>query len=364
MSLRLTSRSLLRQAMLSLILVAATATATMAQAQTATAAFTDSTAAGLAGTRRVAITSVIVSFQASVAGTKAGGSGMLADKSSAQTVLAMTDMDPVLQEAIAEQAYAKLKTDLTAAGFEVVSEDEVRANPVYGQILKLAAIPNHSQYGNVLGDAMLVSPDGLTPYLAYAAETGQWQAPKSYIGWTRAGGASITPGGPSMVTTGRIWTLPSLEVQLAKALNAHLVKANYVVTLGEASVTKKRTLGGTHADVVDGRGTASAQVGLLADQTHIAFRAPNGNAKWQKIAMMKVVPAKDGDVVVRLAGSLEGGSDYFDISGYSSHGGLFNPGADLQFKFNATVTDPAAYRKDVDAMIGAASESMTALLKP
>lgn len=328
----------------------------------ATANFTDSAEAGLAGTRRVAITSVVITFQASTAGTKAGGSGLFANKLSAESILAMPNMDQSLQDDIAEAAYDQLKAKLSAAGFEVVPESEVKASTGYQQIVRLAGLPNHTQFGNALGDAELVSPAALVPYLPYLMEAGQFESPKSYIGWTsKMGGSSRTSGGPSVTSIQAIWKLPSLEVALAKELNAHVVKANYVVTLGKATAGRGSAF---LARSVRGDGTALAEVGLLEDQTRISFRTPTGNAKWQKVAYTKPVPPKDGDVVVRLTTPLAGSSDFFRITSSSSRGGLFNPGADFQFLFTANLTDAARYQTEVNAMISDASQAMTSLLHP
>jgi hypothetical protein len=358
---------------LAALLVAALATdvaPSTAMAQTlpaATAAFTDSAATGLAATRRVAITSVVVSFQASVAGTKAQGNGMLADKNSAQTVLALPDMDSALQAAIAAEAYRQLKADLTAAGFEIVPEAEVVANATYQEIVKTSGTPNFTRFGNALGDATLVSPPPLAPYLPYAMEGSLFEQPKSYIGWvSKMGGKSVTPGGPSLTSIQSTWKVPALEVQMARALNAHVVKAFYVVTLGQATASRKRdriATGPESPGQSSGQGSALAEVGLLADQTRIAFRTPDGNPKWQKVPVTRASPAKDGDVVVRLAPSLAGSTDLFSMTSSSRLGGLFNPGADFQFSFVATLTDPAAYRAEVQAMIGGANSAMTALVK-
>jgi len=335
---------------------------------TASAAFTDSAAAGLSATRRVAIASVIVSFQASAAGTKAQGNGMFADKNSAQTVLALPAMDPELQAAIVAEAYHQLRAGLTAAGFEIVPEAEVITNASYQQIVKAAGTPNYTRFGNAIGDAMLVSPPTLTPYLPYAMEGSLFEQPKSYIGWVSGmGGKSVTPGGPSVTSIGTIWKVPGLEVQMAKDLNAHVVKAFYVVTVGRASASRQRdriATGPSSPGRESGQGSAQAEVGLLADQTRIAFRTPNGNNKWQKVTFSKPAPAKDGDVVVRLAESLGGSSDVFAMTSSSSLGGLFNPGADFQFRFVATLTEPARYRAEVQSMIGSANSAMTALVRP
>jgi hypothetical protein len=328
-----------------------------------TAAFTDSAAAGLGATRRVAISSVVVSFQASVAGERAAGSGMFADKSSARSVLALPDMDSALQARIANEAYERLKAELTAAGYEVVPEAEVKASATYGEILKLAGTPNYTRFGNALGDAMLVGPDSLPPYLAYSVEGSLFEQPKSYIGWIGGmGGKSTTPGGPSVVSIGTTWKLPGLEVKLAKELNANVVKAFYVVNIGEAFADRKRELG--IRVVTTGEGSAAAQLSLVADQTRIAFRTPTGNPKWQKVSMMKPAPAKDGDVVVRLASPMFSDGDFFSVTGTSRLGGIFAPGADFQFNFTASLTDAKGYGAAVDGMIASATASMLGLVKP
>lgn len=334
-----------------------------AQTAAATAAFTDSTAAGLSGTRRVAISAVVVSFQASVAGERLAGSGMLADKSSARAVLALPNMDPDLQARIADEAYAQLKAQLTAAGYEVVPESEVKASATYGEMIKLAGLPNYTRFGNALGDMTLVSAAGLTPYLPYSMEASLFEQPKSYIGWAGGmGGKSITPGGPSTVTIGTIWKLPGLEVKLAKELNANVVKAFYVVNIGEAFADRKRQLGSRI--VTTGEGSAAAQLSLVPDQTRIAFRTPTGNPKWQKVAFTKPAPAKDGDVVVRLAAPLVNDGEFFNVTGTSRLGGIFAPGADFQFNFTATLTDEKLYGVAVDGMIASATAAMVGLIKP
>ncbi len=331
-----------------------------AQSATPTAAFTESAASGLSGTRRVAISTVVVSFQGSVAGERLGGSGMFADKSSARAVLALPSMDAALQARIAGEAYAQLKAQLTAAGYEVVPEAEIKASATYGEIIKLAGIPNYTRFGNALGDAMFVSPEGLQPYLPYSVEGSLFEQPKSYIGWMSGmGGKSITPGGPSVVSIGTTWKLPGLEVKLAKELNANVVKAYYVVNFGEASADRKRVFGES-----EGEGSAQTQLSLVADQTRIAFRTPTGNPKWQKVSMAKLAPAKDGDVVVRLASPMTSDAKLFSVTGTSRTGGIFSPGADFQFNFTAVLEEPREYRVILEGMIAASTEAMVALVTP
>lgn len=332
---------------------------------TVQAAFTDSSAAGLAGTKRVAITNVIVSFQASVGMTKEAGSGMFADKSSSTSLMALPDMDPALQDAIAAQAYNELKNNLTAAGYEIVPEAEVAADANYKAIIAKVGFVNHSKSLNALGDAILVSPASLTPYMPYTAEGSLFESGvKSYLGWSSGWGKPATPGGFSLMKAGTFYQLPGMEVALAKSLNAHVVKAFYVVNIGRTTAAHSRTLGSTITTTATAN--AFAQLGLLPDQTRIAFRTPNGNAKWQKVSMTKQAPAKDGDVVVHLGEPILGSTDFFDVSGDGGHEGggwLLGHTGDFKFSYVASINDAAAYQAEVQAMIATATRSMVALVK-
>lgn len=353
------------------------------------AAFTDSSAALLAGTRRVAITDVVIAFQAST-GAKAGAQffvPMLTSRKEVQTVLAMKDMNEALQDAIAGAAYKALAAQLAAAGYEVVPQEQVTASANYKAILAQSGFTNHAKFANAMGDVVLVGAPGLAPYSAYQGEVGNFQYPTtSYLAWISGfGGKSVTPGGPSIMSLGNAWKVPGLEVALAKELNAHVVKAYYVVSLGKAEAKRSTsfstsehsgffTVGGdlymgnytTFDRTVTGKGRAFAQVGLLADQSHIAFRTPNGNAKWQKVTAMKVVPPKDGDVVVRISDPVIGSTDNFDIeeSKFEKAGGFFSgqQRGDINLAFDATISNPDAYGKEVTGMIDAANKAMIALV--
>jgi hypothetical protein len=329
------------------------------------AVFTDSSAAGLAATKRVAITNVMVSFQASV-GDKTSTNGLLAHKSDTSSLIQMPDMDPQLLAAITDEIYAQLQADLKASGFEVLPEATVVSSPAYQKIIQLAGIANFSKFLNRDGDTMLVGASGLKPYLPYNSETGSFSSPANngvrIKGWVSSMGmASSTPGGPSLTSIGTIYQLPGLEVDLAKALNAHVVKATYLVTLGSTTAS----IGGRFTHFNEHTGTAFAQVGIKADQSRIAFRTPNGNHKWQSIARVKVAPAKDGDVVVTLAQPLAGGTDFFTVTGAEKGKGMFGlgGGADKQFAFTVTIANPAAYRTEVTGLIKLAQKDLLALVK-
>jgi hypothetical protein len=252
-------------------------------------------------------------------------------------------------------------------------------SPSYQKIAKMAGISNFSKFANLDGDVMLVGASGLKPYLPYNGETGKFSAQiKGQIkGWVGGfGGKSSTEGGPSVVSIGEIYGLPGLEVDLAKELNANLVKATYVVTLGSAKAAVDRFSSSSHNTYT---GSAFAQVGLRAGQTRIAFRTPSANAKGESAPGgytanfgNNAAPAKDGNVVVTLGEPLLGGTDFYAVTEPDVKkptllsgllGGGFGNGADVQFIFIASVSDPAAYRAEVVSMAKLAQQGMLALVK-
>ncbi len=334
--------------------------------------FTDSSAAALAGTKRAAITSVLVSFQASVGGDKTNTSGLFAAKTDASTTLLMPEMDPKLLAAITDDIYTQLQADLVENGFEVLPEATVLTSPTYLKIQKLAGITNFSKYGNLNGDVLLVGPSSLRPYLPYNPEIGKFSIPAKRLikGWVTMTGSSSTEGGPTFTSTGGCYELPGLEVALAKELNAHLVKATYVVTLGSTKSAVDR-FSSTHHNTYTGK--AFVQVGLRGEQSRIAFRSPNASTKGESVSRgiaanfgEKSPAAKDGDVVVTLLQPLAGGTDFFSLAEPSTKGKGFwglGGGADAQFIFTASIADPAAYRTEVVGMVKAAQQGMLNLVK-
>lgn len=357
------------------------------------AAFTDSSAVLLAGNKRVAITDVVICFQAST-GAKAGAQFFvpyLTSRKDVLSVMAMPSMPRELQDAIAETAYRQLSAELKAQGFEVLPQDQVTASASYRAIQQQAGYANHARFANAMGDIELVGPEGLPPYTAYQGELGSFHYPSmTYMNWISGfGGKSATPGGPSIMSMGNAWKVPGLEVALAKELNANVVKAYYVVSLGKAEAKRSTDFSvsqhsgfftdskgdlytGTWRQLdrtVTGTGKAFAQVGLVSEQSRIAFRTPGGNAKWQKVSALATAPApKDGDVVVRLASPLLGGTDYFSVTegDIEKRGGGFMSAAqhgDINVNFVARITDPVGYGREVSGMIAAANKAMLGLVK-
>lgn len=219
-------------------------------------------------------------------------------------------------------------------------------------------------------------------------ETGKFSAQMKNLikGWIGGfGQKSSTDGGPSGISIGEIYGLPGLEVELAKELNAHLVKATYVVTLGSTKATAKSSFAGSNSALGTTSfnnsytGTAFARAGLLAGQSRIAFRIPSASAKGESPPGgytanfgSSASPAKDGNVVVSLGEALLGGTEFFSVTEPDIKkptllsgllGGGFGSGADAQFNFVATVSDPVAYRAEVVGMAKLAQRDMLALVK-
>ena len=299
---------------------------------------------------------------------------MFADKSSTKSMMAMPDMDEALQDAIVADTYRHLKADLVAAGYEIVPEAEVAADSAYKEIVSKVGFVNHSKALNALGDAILVSPPSLTPYMPYTMEGSPFESGvTSYLGWPSGWGKSATQGGFSLMTAATFYKLPGLEVALAKSLNANVVKAFYVVNIGKTTASHGRSIAGATgnfgatgvATTYTGAASAFAQVGLMPDQTRIAFRSPNGNAKWQKVSLNKPAPAKDGDVVVHLAEPLLGGTDYFNVStdGGRVRGKYILNVAEFEFTYFAALNDREGFQWDVEAMIASATKSMVGLVQ-
>jgi hypothetical protein len=350
---------------------------------------TDSTAAALATSKRVAITNVMVSFQASAGGEKTNTSGLFAAKSDASSSLQMPEMDTQLLATITDDIYQQLKADLQASGFEVLPESSVLASAAYKKIIAMAGITNFSKFANMNGDVMLVGASGLKPYLPYNAETGKFGVPSKNLikGWVSGWGTkSSTEGGPSGISTAEIYALPGLEVDMSKELNAHVVKATYVVTLGSTKAGVERFTGtsqdnqGNTGFSSTHTGSAFVQAGLLAGQSRIAFRTSAANTKGESSTGgyvdnfgNKAGAAKDGDVVVTLAESLAGGTDFFSVTGGEKKAdglekflfgkALGGTGADTQFEFTASIADPAAYRAEVVGMVKQAQRDMLVLVK-
>ena len=345
------------------------------------AGFTAGNAAPMAGVKRVAIAQVLVSFQTSVGDTvstasrtadyaKYGLGALLRHDKTSETGFMRLELDPALARQIAGAVYAGLQADLAAAGFEVVPEADVLGNASYQSLLKEAGYTNPSRYFNMDGDVLLAAPDMLRPYMPYALEQGDFfenGQRKSYIsGWIRnipMSGGSSTDGGPKFTLASSAWKGPDLEAKMAQELNAAVVKANYIVTLGRVDLSVSHdyvwaekgadALGrdtSTNTVTTTTSGTASAALGLRGGQSRLAFRLAGGKSQKAAKGEPYQLP-RDGDVVLTIDRAVPGLAGYFDLQ----------PGGKLEMV--ATLRDKERFATDSAAMIGTEQKKMLDLVR-
>lgn len=283
--------------------------------------FTDSSPDKLGTLKRVAITNVVLEFQTKVFAEHITGrlSKMYLSRGNSYSDNALAGFDPKLLEAAANRIYAQLVDDLTAAGFEVVPEAEVKAQPMYKKLAADMGWPQGYHYGNKEGHSLIVGPTSLPPYLAPLGEQGTFgnhkqikgdtQAPK--LSWGEAGKLA----GNSSYAAGQ-------EVELAKALNAHVLKAWYLVGFGNATAsTDWDAINTPHFQTTaTSRTGARAQMYIRDEQTRIALRTPDGDKAYAReskriSALSGGYRPWDGDVVLRLDETLPGEADFLAEGG-------------------------------------------------
>ncbi|MFO1390522.1 hypothetical protein [Cellvibrio sp.] len=344
----------------------------------AVAVFTSSTAASLSANKRVAIAEVVISFQTSTGQTistaslgkdvaKYGLGGLLKHDKTSETGFMRLELDPVVAQTVANNVYKKLQEDLIAIGFEVVPEAEVTAAASYQALLKESGFSNPSKYYNSQGDVLLAGPDALKPYMPYAIELGDFYENgkvTTYIpGWVKQvpfNGGSSTEGGPKFSLGVGAWKVPDLETKLAKELNAHVLKANFVLTLGKLDLSVAHDYSvegdqyqGTNSTTTTETtsGTASAGLGVQEWQSRIAFRTADG--KSQKPGKNdKGQSAKDGDVVVTIDKPVAAISNFFSLAN----------GKELEAV--VSITDAALFSKVAVNLIATEQKKMLDLVKP
>ncbi len=337
------------------------------------AIFGDSSAAPLAPTKRVAISSFVVSFQASMGKTiqtgnfgssvaKYGLGALLRHDKSEATGSTIMDVDVEVERKVVTTLYQRLQKDLTEAGFEVVPETEVLAADAYKALIKEAAYANYSRWHDTKGDTMLVSPDTLTPYQVYTPELGDFYSYDLHSyrkGWIKTFGGSSTEGGPTPIKGSAVYKVPDLEASLARQLNAHVLKATYLVTIGDMDMSASHQYGMSSSDggrttdtTIDTKTHAAvkAAMGLREGQTRLAFRTANGK-KGSPYKLNKVPCAKDGDVVVTIDAPIQGLSDLLSLKEIGKLEG------------EITVTDNAAFTDRLVDLIESQQKAMVELVK-
>jgi hypothetical protein len=254
----------------------------------------------LAG-KRIAITSFGVEYQTKV---KAYGSSF-GSTSSSTSVLSLDGVKPETMQAIADEAYAELVRDLTAAGYEVVDQATLEANDDYQRLKKRALasgeeinVADHDK--KVLTNKSRVySPKGAIFYRPAVDEAGQ------RIGTI---GNMFSSLGNSMSPN------KNLEADIGKALKANVLKVYYAVGFGSASASAS---GGYSGSAFNSQSqSVRVQLNLIGDgETRFSFRVP-GKSLLPGFSSNET--PRDGHAIVSLAKPLSGDSDILAGDVYKS----------------------------------------------
>ncbi len=315
--------------------------------------------AQLAGAKRVIITNFVVAFQldGSMRRDNANRIGALTlrggDAREVAARQAWRNPDVALMQEIANAGLAALKADFRARGIEVLDEAVLAGQPAYASILAAAGLKDLDDYpvvgvteaefrktsiGPDVYNAMkVVSAGGLRPYNHSVFEGGIC--------------CQVTKTLPSS----KIYYVPGFEIDLAKALDAVVVKAWQFVdfTQVDAAVRQDGWAGGAGGAVVNFSASAGSALRISALKTRLSFRLPSSANRTRNTP--RVWAPKDGDVVVSLGRPLLIGDRYFrveDSGATAAQNVRASLGGVQHFNFAATLSDPAAYRADLSSNMG------------
>lgn len=333
--------------------------------------FVDPAAASLQGVKRVAIASVVLAFQTEAEVNEKGGAFL--NRNDTQAINALDGLAPSVMQALAEAAYQDLKAKLAARGLEVVDEAALKAQPAYQGLLQKSGFDSGAYWANADGVCALVAPASLPPYLPYGLETGNYEAVLVQKSIT----APKSPGrAPTHVTQAMNWQTPGLEIDLAKALDAAVIKAWYVINFSElAAGSKIEDFGSVFAEGSVGfNASAKAFARLREEQSRISVRLAASDKKMgyriRNTPLTFNAPAHDGDMTLSLAKPVAIGGEFFSVSGSDSGKGTGSLGlgpfggarGQETFKFRTVLTDPAAYQARTAAAIASVQTGLVAKL--
>jgi len=317
--------------------------------------FVEGGTAQLKEVKRVIITNFVVAFQvdASVRNDNATRIGKTTVRGgNAKEVAAKMEwqnIDNTLLQAIADAGLASLKADFKAKGIEVLDESVLAGQSAYSSIIAATGLTNFTDYSilNITDDTQkanatetvrngmvrIVGAKGLTPYNHSIFEGGQG---------CYAHGKSL----PSQ----KVYYVPGFEIDLAKSLDAVVVKAWQFVNFTQlaAGVKQEGWAGGVGGATVQFDASARSVVRVREGKTRLSFRLPTSTQRTRNTPAL--LEAKDGDAVVVLAKPLLIGTDYYKLEDTGATGaqkvraGL---GGTQNFNFGATLGNPSTYKTDV-----------------
>lgn len=272
----------------------------------------------LSTTNRVIIASYFVEFQQQLDARSSSnrflGAGRVNSVAADNT---LTGVDAATYQRITETGYAALVESLRAAGYVVVRPEEYATLPD-AQTLKSRAAPAGQGLGNGDGKSVLYGAAGLLnvlpdlesgDHLTVGAPTpagGLFGTLSNVVSGFQAVGKAISD--PANTTS-------MLELRLAKAANAHVLKVWQVVNFGvvkaQAGVDTSSSGGGAtlFLNGYDSR---------LSLRTPLASGNPEGGKGPEKVIhpgglfqkRVTYTPPNDGDLVVRLNDDLVAGTGF------------------------------------------------------
>jgi|GEM_PF-2368286 hypothetical protein len=316
--------------------------------------FVDSSAAQLAGITRVVIANYVIAFQTEATAFREATRFNKAETAASN---AWDNVDIAMMQEIVDAGYAKLKADFIAKGIEVLDTSVLAPQPMYQNMQRASGFGSPAYWGNGDGKAVLIGATGLAPFQSYGPETGNYEMYQGARGDADLG----APNPPTMMRRLTPYQLPAWEIDLAKALNAVVVKAWQVVNFAkvEAGANRWGFTGGGTLDRAEHTANATSHVRIRQEQSHIAFRLPNSTnrtgARVRQIPAQYMAPPKDGDVVVALGNPIFLGSDLFSIqdagetSGQRLRGALL--GGPQHINFAAHLTNPQLYKTRVSSAV-------------
>lgn len=244
-----------------------------------------------AKTRRVAVVNFAVEFQTKLVKT----ASQFGSTSSSTTEFALKGISKEAMQKETESLYQQFLKDLAASGVEVVPLGEIKKHEEYAKLKLNALSPKDVSFtynkskGFTKSEAVVCSPSAL-PY--HPESDGEIAG--RFVGF--GSGESL-----SDVFSNR-GPRKDIEAELAKTLNATLLKVYYVVGFGDAK-----------ASVSSGGGwighsqNVTSELYLAPEDTRFAMRVPDTSSfHWSNNG----TPAQDGNAFIRLKERTSAGAGF------------------------------------------------------
>lgn len=252
--------------------------------------------------RRVAVVNFAVEYQNHLVNTQT----RFGSTSSSTTVLTLDGVSKEALQKETEKLYQQFLKELAASGVEVVPMEEIKKQEVYERLKRGASTEREvgfrykdsSSFEN--SKALVFSPVALP----YHPEADHERAGR-FVGFS-TGGETFSD---IMANHG---TRNEVEAELAKSLNATLLKVYYVVGFGEAKASVSERIGFNFLKEQNEKTTThnqqtSSELFLYPEDTRFSLRVPDTSSfSWSS----KNVPARDGNAFIRLKERVAAGANF------------------------------------------------------